>query len=41
MIEEREVGCRNWLGRQLLLFRRLISFVDGLFPFTMIEKGAF
>ena len=33
--------CRNWLGRQLLLFRRLLSFVVELFPFMMRGKGLF
>ena len=30
--------CRNWLGRQLVLFRRLVFFVVELFPSMRREK---
>ena len=35
----RELECKNRLGRQILLFRRLLSFVVVLLPIVTRENG--
>ena len=36
----REAECRDWLGRQLLLFRRLLSFRSRTIPANGEKTGA-